>query len=149
MIMIILLIIIITYHTRRILRDRLVFRIQHGKTRERLLRERKLTLQRTDEICHTAESMSAQMKVVEEGNLRPTVSAIQNNKEKTKEHESAPDSRSGHECWNCGRRHDLQMRELCPAYGKACHKCHKINHFAAKCHSRSSPSVCPVTSMEG
>jgi len=127
----------------------LVFGIRDGKTRERLLREPKLTLQRTDEICHAAESMSAQMKVVEESNPGPTVSAIQSNKEKTKEHESAPDSRSGRECWNCGRRHDLQKRELCPAYGKACRRCHKMNHFAAKCRSRSSPSVHPVTSMEG
>lgn len=129
-----------------ILRDRLVFGIRDAKTRERLLREAKLTLQRTDEICHAAESMSVQMKVVEESNPGPSVSAIQSNKGKTKEPESAPDSRSGRECWNCGRRHDLQKRELCPAYGKACRKCHKMNHFAAKCRSRGSPSVRPVIS---
>ena len=47
-----------------ILRDKLVFGIRDEKTRERLLRESRLTLQRTDEICHAAESMTLQMKVV-------------------------------------------------------------------------------------
>ena len=40
-----------------ILRDRLVFGIQDGKVRERLLREADLTLKKTDEICRAAESM--------------------------------------------------------------------------------------------
>ena len=49
-----------------ILRDRLVFGIRDSKVRERLLRETKLTLQRTDEICRASESMQKQMKVVGE-----------------------------------------------------------------------------------
>ena len=49
-----------------ILRDRLVFAIRDPKTRERLLREGDLTLKRTDEICHAAENMAAQLKVVED-----------------------------------------------------------------------------------
>lgn len=39
------------------------------------------------------------------------------------------------ECWNCGRKHEYHKKELCPAYGKTCMKCHKLNHFAAKCRS--------------
>ena len=39
------------------LRDRLVFGILDSKVRERLLRESKLTLAKTDEICHATESM--------------------------------------------------------------------------------------------
>ena len=48
-----------------ILRDRLVFGIRDGKTR-RLLREPALTLKRTDEIFHAAESMTSQLKIVED-----------------------------------------------------------------------------------
>ena len=44
------------------LRDRLVFGIRDSKVRERLLRESKLTLAKTDEICRAAESMQAQIK---------------------------------------------------------------------------------------
>ena len=42
------------------------------------------------------------------------------------------------ECGNCGRRHGLQRRELCPAFGQICRKCHKLNHFAAKCRGQAS-----------
>ena len=42
------------------------------------------------------------------------------------------------ECWNCGRKHEFHKKELCPAYGKACNKCNKMNHFAAKCRSPKS-----------
>ena len=34
------------------------------------------------------------------------------------------------DCRNCGRNHDFNK---CPAYGKACHKCSVLNHFANKC----------------
>ena len=44
-----------------ILRDRLVFGIKDNRARERLLRKSKLTLADTDEICHAAESMLAQL----------------------------------------------------------------------------------------
>ena len=54
-----------------ILRDRLVFGIRDNKVRERLLRETKLTLDKTDEICRASESMLAQMKIV--GNCDGTV----------------------------------------------------------------------------
>ena len=49
-----------------ILRDRLVFGIRDSKTRERLLRASDLTPKMTDKICHSAESMLAQMKIVED-----------------------------------------------------------------------------------
>ena len=56
-----------TITTDQILWDRLVFSIQDAKARERLLRESDLTLKKTDEICHAAESMMSQMKVVDDG----------------------------------------------------------------------------------
>ena len=48
-----------------ILRDRLVFGVRDDNVRERLLRESKLTLQKTDGICRTAESTMAQMRLLE------------------------------------------------------------------------------------
>ena len=41
------------------------------------------------------------------------------------------------ECWYCGRKHDLCRRELCPAFGKLCNRCHKP---ASKCRNTSSRS---------
>ena len=50
----------------QILRDRLVFGVRDPKVRERLLREAKLTLAKTDEICHAAESMLTQLRIAVE-----------------------------------------------------------------------------------
>ena len=140
----------------QILRDRPVFGICDTKTRERLLRVADLTLQKTDDICHAAEGMVAQMKVVEEVSTNPTVQAVSSDKAAHRAPEQrqsrlqggGADPRQKRECWYCGRQHDLPRHEHCPAFGKRCSKCHKMNHFAAKCCSNAPPSVCPVTSTE-
>ena len=124
-----------TITPNEILRDRLVFGIRDVKARERLLRETKLTLEKTDEICHAAESMLAQLKVVEDS-TSSSVNAV--NSENTQQRTTAKEDGNTRECWNCGRKHGFQKRELCPAYGKTCNKCHKPNHFAAKCRSKTN-----------
>ena len=90
--------------------------IRDNKTRERLLREPALTLARTDEVCHAAESTVTQLKLVEDHTTNVSV--------------LDPPIK---ECSNCGRRHPDSQR--CPALGKTCRKCQKKNHFAAKCRS--------------
>ena len=116
-----------------ILRDRLVFGIRDSKTRERLLREPSLTLKRTDEICHAAESMTTQLKLVEDGQ-GANVSAVSQGAESSASLPPAP--QNIRECQNCGRRHGIRRRESCPAFGKTCRKCRKPNHFAIKCRSQ-------------
>ena len=117
-----------------ILRDRLVFGIRDSKTRECLLRASDLTPKMTDKICHSAESMLAQMKIVEDSCPSNPVSAVKERQNRQPSGDQG--TRQGRECWNCGRKHDFQKRESCPAYGKTCTKCHKPNHFAAKCCAR-------------
>ena len=124
-----------TITPEEILQDRLVFGIKDDKVRERLLRESNLTLSKTDEICRAAESMIAQMKVVGHmDSLGASVSAVRSHQEhKQSSIDKSHDNKHTRECWNCGRRHEYHQKELCPAYGKICSKCHKPNHFAAKC----------------
>ena len=130
-----------TITPEEILRDRLVFGIRDAKVRERLLRKTTLTLAKTDEICHAAESMMAQMKVVEDG-YGTTVNAVKTEqKHLQKPQEGVSDGKRTRECWNCGRRHEFHKRELYPAYGKTCIKCRKPNHFAAKCRGRVPPKT--------
>ena len=105
-----------------ILRDRLIFGITDDKTRERLLREPGLSLDKTDAICRSAETTRSQMKVMNESDKM--VNALQ--------------STSLRECWFCGRNHKFGKRENCPAWGKECKKCHKRNHFASKCKENAS-----------
>ena len=62
----------------------------------------------------------------------------------------APPTRTAQNCPNCGRRHDTQRRESCPAFGKTCRKCQKRNHFAVKCRSRRrNPGALAVDESQG
>ena len=124
-----------TITPKEILRDRLVFGIRDNKAKERLLREASLTLEKTDEICHAAESMLAQLKIVDDS----TVNTIKHEPDPSIKHtKPSSEEKNLRECWNCGRTHELYKREQCPAFGKVCNKCHKRNHFAAKCRSKQT-----------
>lgn len=101
-----------------ILRDRLVFGIKDNKARD-YSEKSKLISADTDEICHAAESMLAQLKVV---NDTATVNAIKSDEQKTTE--ILANGRGLRESWNCGRKHKYYKRELCPAFGKMWNKCH-------------------------
>ena len=58
-----------------------------------------------------------------------------NNKErKTVKREEA-------KCKFCGRLHPFQ-KEQCPAFGKKCNLCEKMNHFSKVCQSKSSIGAC-------
>ena len=104
---------------------------------ERLLHKSNLILSKMDKICHAAESMAAQMKVV--GNSAYTlVSTVSIQKNKLSTDKGAASSKPTRDCWNCGRRHQFYTRELCPAFGKICAKCKKPNPFTAKCHTHTS-----------
>ena len=61
-------------------------------------------------------------------------------------HSENPEQRRIRDCWNCGRKHEYHRKELCPAYGKTCNKCHKLNHFASKCRGKSKPQ--PVRTID-
>ena len=59
----------------------------------------------------------------------------------TKEASRSTKSETAKECWNCGRQHGRQPKELCPAFGKSCDFCGKQNHFANKCRQKRSGST--------
>ena len=44
-----------------------------------------------------------------------------------------PSRTTGPTCQNCGRNHPPRR---CPAYGKTCNACNKLNHFAKFCRSK-------------
>lgn len=118
-----------------ILRDRIVFGIRDNKVRERLLRESKLTSQKTDEICRASESTAAQMKEV---GRTESVSAVGFNNKPGRQRVNQWDNNNTEqtatkECGNCGRKHEP---DKCRARGKTCNECGKRNHFAAMCRSR-------------
>ena len=118
-----------------ILRDRLVFGIREDRVWERLVREPRLTLAKTDELCCASESMQVQMKVVGNDDISAHAIRVDKHRRSSGPPKSEVPSKPTRDCWNCGRRHQFFKRELCPAYGKKCNKCNKLNHFAAHCRT--------------
>ena len=124
------------------LRDRLIFGIRDSKVRERLLRESKLSLAKTDEICRAAESMQTQMKIV--GDLtEPEANKLEQerlpnfrkSKKTTRRRQQQGQGRRARECGKCGFQHQESL-ESCPAIEQECLKCGKRNHFASRCKSK-------------
>ena len=99
-----------------ILRDIMVFGVRDDKVRERLLRESKLTLRKTDEICRAAESTVAQMKLVGNG-VGEAVNAVNPERKSAQNQRETSDRKAARSCGNCGRVHDP---DSCPARGKTC-----------------------------
>lgn len=127
----------------QMLRDRIIFGINDNKVRDRLFREKNITLERTLEICRASEVSRTQQREAEEltgGNVhafsrkeeQPTATSKQVLKNKSDE----PGTDLGWiaNCRFCGRSHTRQ-REKCPAWGKVCLKCNGQNHFRVKCRS--------------
>ena len=117
-----------------IVRDRIIFGIRDDKIRERLLRESKLTLEKTDEICRASESTKMQMKEVGQGD---TVSAVnwENKQERGRRSRYTKHDQETTKMKACGNRGWIHEPDNCNARGKKCNICGKFNHFAAVCRS--------------
>ena len=113
---------------KSLLRDRIVYGIQDKNTKKKLLQERKLTLEKTIDICRAFESSIKHVKsFVQEGNDEQSVHAIK----------SAPKQR-GKECKYCGMSH---VKGKCPAFGKICNGCGVKNHFFRVCNNKNKPGT--------
>ena len=120
--------------------DKLVFGIRDSNVRERLPREKNLSLEKTDEICRSHETMVQQMRVVGDASLSVAdagnVNAVSKKPKRGKRRRgrgSRNANTRGNSCEFFGGEHDLEKRENCPAFGRSCNKCGKKNHFANVC----------------
>ena len=136
-----------------ILRDRLVFGISDHKVRERLLREPKLTLEKTDALCRASEATQQQLKAMSTDASTHIVTRRRGNerhKRPGQKNDSSAlrnvvpkrfpaskftiPSHDTHDCGNCGRKHPAD-KSKCPAHGQTCRNCGKRGHFAKLCRS--------------
>ena len=53
-------------------------------------------------------------------------------------HESKPKKKYKIKCTYCGTKHE---RKKCPAYGKECTICHKLNHHSSFCKTKQTGST--------
>ncbi|UYV82064.1 K02A2.6-like [Cordylochernes scorpioides] len=114
-----------------LIKDRVVVGIHDDHTREKLLSDPDLDLDKAIQICMAAERTNKEVKVMQQRSDQE-VSVIKKNfrpKQKVTM-EEVPKLIDNDK--KCGGTHPIRR---CPAYGKICKKCKKANHFAKCCRS--------------
>ena len=120
------------------IRDRIVFGCSNAKVRAKLIDEgEKLTMDKAIQIAQNYEYCQQQLSSM-------TISSPSNadvikrgskpgrrQPKQTKEQQMQP---SKH-CGNCGTLH---KKDKCPAYGKVCQECKKMNHDSKMCRSKKT-----------
>lgn len=134
------------------MRDRIVFGCLDDNLRERFFKEKyeMLTFKRAVEICAIYQSAKRQIASCKE--TEETVHALRGGHPRGRGRShvnhtraqrtpgaSGESSKEWKECDFCGKKHTWG-KDKCPAYGKACKKCGKQNHFAVKCRATTSYS---------
>ncbi|XP_070388049.1 uncharacterized protein [Dermacentor albipictus] len=102
-----------------LIRDQIVFGTNDKTVREKMLRDKTLTLQKAENICKAAEAAAQQNAAWV--NERVQVDS-------TRRYERGKEQKG--RCKHCGRAHAPRQ---CPAYGKTCYACKKQNHFSSCC----------------
>lgn len=117
-----------------LIRDRIVCGIDDNNTRERLLRNNALTLEKAIDAVRAAETSKTQ---TQELNNSVEAAALTNDRRLTNPKHPVKGTRSGYRrsspCIRCGTNHDLGQ---CPAFGQTCLKCQGKNHYAKMCFSK-------------
>ena len=119
----------------RMLLFRVVFGVLDTKLKERLLRENDLTLGRAMDNIRATEMTKMQLSAIADGDK--TVAAVSDVPVEKSVAVVAKD-KVIRNCRYCSRDH---LRGKCPAYGKSCNKCKKLNHFAACCGQKKVDEV--------
>lgn len=120
------------YLQDQLIRDKLVMGITDLSLQERLLRmgSEELTLQKTIEYCRSAEASKQQMS-----NLHQSTSEVHRLRVVPQNHNRSTQGNNEEKTENfkCRRCNTIHGPRQCPAYGKKCAKCSKLNHFMACC----------------
>lgn len=116
------------------IRDQIVYGIHDKRTRERLLREAKLTMEEAERMCHATELAQQHAKTFNESNMAAAHEsakvAVVKNKTRRNSTQNRNSETMTYSCKRCGNKHEPRQ---CPAYGKRCAKCNGKNHFAKQC----------------
>ncbi|UYV75138.1 K02A2.6-like [Cordylochernes scorpioides] len=114
-----------------LIKDRVVVGIHDDHTREKLLSDPDLDLDKAIQICMAAERTNKEIKVMQQRSDQE-VSVIKKNFRPKKNVTMEEVPKLIDNCKKCGGTHPIRR---CPAYGKICKKCRKANHFAKCCRS--------------
>jgi len=117
------------------LRDCLVLGCRDKGARARLFRERDCNLKKALETLQISEATQEQLKEISGEDKPSFVSAIYTEKERVKstsKRAQHTEEQKRQMCKYCGGKHEA-IRTKCPAYGKICRQCKKVNHFHTVC----------------
>lgn len=122
---------------------RIVLGVRNLALQERLLRVPDLSLDKTIEHCKSAETAKFQQTLLHNQVAEVNYTVMKNEttyqRQGGKEKEKANGSRvksslkEEYDCKKCGCHHGPRN---CPAYGKKCNDCGKLNHFKVGCKEK-------------
>ena len=113
--------------TDALIRDKIVFGVKDHQLKERLLREPKLTLEDAVQICRAVETSRFQVKTMSEEREQSEIYPVRLNSTSGRRMATREREDLIQNCRYCGNTHPVRR---CPAYGKSCSKCGKVNNFA-------------------
>ena len=118
--------------------DALIFGSANPRVQSKLLEhDSSLTLTKVIDIARTAEATQSQLNNIRAAEKPVSVNTLKHSKpQKHSPPQSHPQGK-GQDCGNCGTRHSLSQRSLCPAYNSDCNFCHKKHHWERVCKSKA------------
>ena len=147
------------------IRDQIVFGCLSKKIRRKALAEN-LSLDRLIQVARAEESARANAAEIEKaGDLRgdDTADVMKVAKkpgkyssrsafsasEKFESDGRVPNPpKADRKCYNCGGPFPHTRNKPCPAKGKACNKCSKLNHFASQCRGEQSSVLAATANLD-
>ena len=128
------------------LRDRIVTGLRDEDTVRALLSEKKLTLQRTVELCRAREHAHANASAIASGQVNAM--SIDRRSRRRDDSPTYPHGDPNKKCGYCGGPpHPDGQRRQCPARGHRCTLCGILHHYASVCrrgsqsHRNSRPQL--------
>ncbi|KAG8174306.1 hypothetical protein JTE90_010933 [Oedothorax gibbosus] len=133
-----------------LVRDLLIMGIKDVNVKEKLLIDSELNLDKAINYCRAKETSQNEIKLMQEGgnSLKTEINAVKYNKKNTKPMGNKDSFKKDtfkkgtkftkkndqtKTCQKCLTKHDFGQ---CPAWGKKCHGCQKLNHFYKACKNK-------------
>lgn len=135
-----------------LIRDRIVCGIRDNALRKRLLREKKLTLANTIDMCRGEEATTKHVKGIAGDSPDNPIEVNALTRSRGAKSQKKPPQQRGHKsvasgqsngphrktCLFCGRHHPM-VKSKCPAYGATCNSCGEKNHYSSCCKKSKKP----------
>ena len=126
-----------------LIRDRIICGIRNSTLHEDLLKVVDLDVDKCLRACRVSELSIERNNEIEAAESINAVQKLKHESQKPKA-ESKPKKKRKIKSTYCGTKHE---RKRCPAYGKECTICHKLNHHPSVCKTRQTGSSMLMTPM--